>query len=100
MRVPAIASLFLASTLTAAAVAMPGGGGGGTTTAPSISAPDFDAAKAYREAVEQLKAGKNAEAKASLAKLIKAIPRGREHPVPGGDGRCRPQRPQGGAGPL
>ena len=74
MRVPAIASFVLIGALTATASAMPGGGGGSTST-PSISAPDFDAAKMYREAVEQLKAGKNAEAKASLAKLIKQIPR-------------------------
>ena len=75
MRVPAIASLVLFSSLTATAVAMPGGGGGGSMSTPSISAPDFDAAKTYREALEQLKAGKNAEAKANLAKLLKAIPR-------------------------
>jgi tetratricopeptide (TPR) repeat protein len=75
MRVPAIASIILFGTLTATAVAMPSGGGGGSMSTPSVSAPDFDAAKVYREAVEQLKAGKNAEAKVSLAKLLKEIPR-------------------------
>jgi tetratricopeptide (TPR) repeat protein len=76
MRVPAIVSVsILFGSLTATALAMPGGSGGTSTSTPSVSAPDFDAAKMYREALEQLKAGKNAEAKTSLAKLIKAIPR-------------------------
>lgn len=76
MRVPSIVSVgLLFGSLTATALAMPGGGGGGGSSTPSVSAPDFDAAKMYREALEQLKAGKNAEAKTNLAKLLKAIPR-------------------------
>ena len=75
MRVPSIASFLLLGSLTAAAVAMPSGGGGGSVSTPSTSAPNFDAAKMYREAVESLKAGKNAEAKITLAKLIKEVPR-------------------------
>jgi len=75
MRVPAIASLILFGSLATTTLAMPSGGGGGTPSTPSISTPGFDAAKMYREAVEFLKAGKNAEAKLALAKLIKAVPR-------------------------
>ena len=77
MRVPSIAAAgLIAATLTATAVAMPGGsGGGGGSTNPSISASGFDAAKTYREALDQLKAGKNAEAKVGFAKLLKEIPR-------------------------
>ena len=75
MRVPSIAAAgLIAATLTATAVAMPGGGSSGSSN-PSISAPEFDAAKIYRDALEQLKAGKNAEAKAGFAKLLKEIPR-------------------------
>jgi len=76
MRVPSRLMFgLIASTLTATAFALPGGGGGGSSPNPSISAPAFDAAQTYREALDQLKAGKNAEAKVSLAKLLKAIPR-------------------------
>ena len=75
MRVPAMAVAGLIGvTVTATAPAMPGGGGGSSAN-PSITTPDFDAAKIYREALEQLKAGKNAEAKAGFAKLLKEIPR-------------------------
>ena len=77
MRVPSIvlAGLLLGS-VTVPAFAMPGGGGGGSSPSrPSVSASDFDAATLYREALEQLKAGKNAEAKVNLAKLLKEIPR-------------------------
>ena len=76
MRVPyRLAFGLVAATLTAIAPAMPGGGGGGSSPNPSISAPAFDTAQAYRDALEQLKAGKNAEAKVGLAKLLKEIPR-------------------------
>ena len=77
MRVPSILSaVLLLGSLSAVALAMPGGGGGGSSPSrPSMSASDFDAATLYREALEQLKAGKNAEAKVNLAKLLKEIPR-------------------------
>ena len=77
MRVPSIVSVGLIfGSLTATAFAMPGGGGGGSSPSrPSMSASDFDAAKLYREALDQLKAGQNAEAKVNLAKLLKEIPR-------------------------
>ena len=76
MRVPYFAATGLITTaLAASALAMPGDSGGGSGPNPSISAPAFDAAKTYREAIEQLKAGKNAEAKVGLSKLLKELPR-------------------------
>ena len=75
MRVPAMAVAgVICAAITATAVAMPGGSGSSSAN-PSISTPEFDAAKTYRQALEQLKAGKNAEAKAGFAKLLKEIPR-------------------------
>jgi tetratricopeptide (TPR) repeat protein len=74
MRVPSLVAAALI-TVSATALAMPGGGGGGSSPNPSISAPALDAAKTYREALDQLKAGKNAEAKVGLAKLLKELPR-------------------------
>ena len=55
----------------AAAVANPGGGG----SAPSISAPQFDAAAEYRKGIDALKANRFAEAKKSFVRVLGIAPK-------------------------
>jgi tetratricopeptide (TPR) repeat protein len=55
----------------AAAFANPGGGG----SAPSISAPQFDAAAEYRKGIDALKADRFAEAKKSFGRVLGVAPK-------------------------
>ncbi len=54
--------------------ANPGGGGGGGS-APSMSAPQFDAAAEYRKGIEALKASRFAEARKSLLRVLDVAPK-------------------------
>ncbi len=58
----------------ALSLAMSGGSSGGSTPAPSMNAPQFDAAAEYRSGIEALEASKFAEAKKSFAKVLGIAP--------------------------
>ncbi len=79
MRFPAFAhSLLLASaTLIFPVTAVHGfaPGGGGADSAPSMSAPQVDAAAEYRKGIEALQAKRYAEAKKAFARVLSVAPK-------------------------
>ena len=48
-------------------------GGGSTQTAPSVNAPDFDAAAEYRKGIDSLKANRFADAKKSFDRVLGVV---------------------------
>ncbi len=65
--------LLLTAACTASAAYAAAGGGGGS--APSISAPQFDAAAEYRKGIDALKANRFAEAKKSFGRVLGVAPK-------------------------
>lgn len=72
MRTPLAASLVILLATSSATIANEGGSM--PSTAPSISAPDFDAAAEYRAGVDSLKGSRFAEAKESFGRVLEVLP--------------------------
>jgi tetratricopeptide (TPR) repeat protein len=64
----------LAVLLPTASVAVANSGGGSMSSAPSMSAPEFDAAAEYRSGIDALKASRFADAKKSFGKVLGVAP--------------------------
>src|SRR5215213_4263314 len=70
----ALRAASLAALLTTASIAVANSSGGSMSSAPSISAPEFDAAAEYRAGIDALKASRFADAKKSFGKVLGVAP--------------------------
>ncbi|HEX6740843.1 MAG TPA: tetratricopeptide repeat protein [Sphingomicrobium sp.] len=69
----ALRAASLAALLATASIAFANSSGGSMSSAPSISAPEFDAAAEYRAGIEALKASRFADAKKSFGKVLSVV---------------------------
>ena len=70
----ALRAASLAALLATASIAVANSSGGSMSSAPSISAPEFDAAAEYRAGIDALKASRFADAKKSFGKVLGVAP--------------------------
>src|ERR1044071_200465 len=70
----ALRAASLAALLATASIGFANSSGGSMSSAPSMSAPEFDAAAEYRAGIAALKASRFADAKKSFGKVLGVAP--------------------------
>ena len=68
--ISALRAASLAALLATPSAALASSSGGSMSSAPSMSAPEFDAAAEYRSGIDALKASRFADAKKSFARVL------------------------------